>query len=628
MLCQVKNFVKNTGSQISNRVFSLTSVNGFESLVDGDTNILLNIFNPVSVAPQYCFCLGDVSGSTLTVSYVIASSDNFEVPTFTGAVSVISTSEASIFEKQRQGVGGLVYGGQSNSVATANGRDALKDFVPTNLTQFKFRYDPNDPRGTNYDEDETLLYQEPIFFNMQGGFGANTVGSHLYFGRWLLENGHKNIRLLPCAEGGTAFGANTLDPTRANLWRVNDPLATRMKDMIVAFINEDPENNYLAAVVWMHGESDHMEGMDEATYAAYFDALKAWVIAQVAAETTNNYDMSRVPWILPGMPQQIFGSIYDNGDVQSALQNTPTREPYTSFVDVSAFIGADPLHHNEDAQRWVGSVGLPQGYMAALKNHSVALDPIVLMSVDFSSSSDMTANLTAEGGNIVSMGVNFTSSSDMTANLAAVSSSATPLTDALNPIVQLRRNVGLTLDASGNVTGWEDQSVSNTVPIFTAGANFNGTAIDVPNAEAIGLPAGIMDTTGDLTFILKFKLQADADDFVIAGDGDNILFNNTDWRLGLSGAVTNSVTTSAFTNDVIYTMAITGDVAADTVQLFRDGTLVDTNSTADLPQNASANNFNIGINWIYSGDLTVYDIIVFDSVLSESQINDVIGELA
>ena len=232
MFWKVKNFLKCEGSQVSPKVFSYSAISGFVSPDDGDTNLLLNIYEQGEVSSKYMFCLADVSGSIVNVTHVFESSEGTDIPNFTQPVFIVSTVEAGLFSKQAGKVGGLGYGGQSNAVAVVgNSRIPLQDYVPSNLEQYKFQFDPADPRGTNYDDNAVLAYQEPVFFNALSSSGANCVGSHLYFGRWLLDNGHRKIRVLPAAEGGTGLGTDNGNGFGlvGDMWQVNQQLAIRYK---------------------------------------------------------------------------------------------------------------------------------------------------------------------------------------------------------------------------------------------------------------------------------------------------------------------------------------------------------------------------------------------------------------
>ena len=120
----------------------------------------------------------------------------------------------------------------------------------------------------------------------------------------------------------------------------------------------------------------------------------------MAAETTNNYDMSNVPLLVVGMPEQFVTNPSYSASaagIQSALTDTPNRKTFSAFVDVSAFTNAEPLHHSAETQRWIGSTGLPQAYIDALKNDTAVPSTVALLSGNVQSETALAGDLILEG---------------------------------------------------------------------------------------------------------------------------------------------------------------------------------------------------------------------------------------
>lgn len=641
---------KMTAIQSSNRLFTLISSSGFESLPNNtQSRVCLSDENG-----NWCVVDGTVTGSNFAVNSVENGSSGLDVPTFSGTIEVISSLGGKAIERDLQGVGGLVYAGQSNAVGTAPNRDELIDIDDPRVTQYKFNYDPADPRGSNYDDNEILLHREPIYFNKVSGYGANNVGSHGHFGKWLVNNGHRAIRVLPCAESGSAFGTNNSilgDASIGNLWRANDQLAIRTRDMIISFLNED-ENNYIVAFVWKHGETDSYTGnaMDAATYANHFDTFWAWLVSEVQLGTTRSYNMidEGVPLIVTGMPQQYVSGANYAGTVQTALIDTPNRHDWCAFVDVSAYTGPDPVHFNETTQRIMGRTLLPAAFKAAKANAPTVAAPTTLTgTVNHAETPDsLTASGTSVGGGtVISGSISHTETADaLTASGSAASGAATPNTDALGPYVQLKRGEGVT-ESGGLVSAWADasgngnsgtQGTANEQPAWNGtDIVFDSTPYQSPNVtDGLSFSNPVLNIPDKFTLIIDYQYDASANNYVLFGANGILCNPNASGGTVRTRATThgdNDITLPAsFTDSSRHQFALVVDVTGNTITAYLDGTQIDQITSpnwTDSPTGATSALGRNGASTTFGSDATIYNFTVFnDKALSLAQINQVVAE--
>lgn len=639
--------VEHTFTQTSNRVFALSAVTGRESLSNGDTDVLVAISD---TAGAYAVVVGNVAAGSFNVEYIISSSTGLEVlPTFGAGGRLFCSNDSTSINKAAQGKGGLTYMGQSNAVGNSPNNDPLKEIDDPRITQFKFQFDPLDPRGTNYDPNEYLLHREPVFFNEQSARGADNVGNHKHFASWLVNNGHRNICLLPAAEGGAAFETFPLDATKNNLWKANDPLAVRCKDMIVQFLNDDP-NNYLAAIVWQHGESDSYTGagMTENTYAGHFDTLFDWLINEVRTGTTNSYDIQAeaVPILVVGMPQQFVTGGNYAGTVQDALIDTPNRRKWSAFVDISSYTGADPLHNNEATNRAIGSELLPAAFIEAKKNYLAGVTAIT-----GTINQTLDGILAALAGNVVNPAgvvtgtLSETFDNDYsTASGTAAAGSQTPLTDALAPIVQLRRGVAVT-ESGGLVSNWADQSGnSNDGAQATADEQptwngtdivFSATPFQTPNVtDGLSFSNAIFNIVDKWTLIIDYQYDAAAGDYILFGGVGTFANPNASGgtvRVRATSHGDNDITLPAtFTDSSRHQFALVVDVTGNTITAYLDGSQIDQITSPNWTNSPDGSSSAVGRNGAsvtFGADATIYNFTVFnDKALSLSDINNVVSE--
>lgn len=624
--------VKHTAVQtVNDRVFTLSTVTNFESIPNNSSELPVVIADD---AGNYAVCEGSYSGNTLTVDFIEGGSAGKNMPTFTGSIEVFVALGSRALNRDRQGVAGLVYAGQSNATGWTTGYDPLIDFDDPRVTQYKFNYDPVDPRGTNYDPNEVLLHKEPVFFNAQTDNGANNVGSHGHFGKWLANNGHRNVRVLPCAEGGTSFTNNHWTATTGDL-------AIRTRDMIVSFINES-EDHYLGAFVWAQGESDAYFGvsMSSATYTTYFDNFWSWLVSQVKALTTRSYDMEAegVPLLVVGMPQQFLDSAFYTGTVQDSLVDIPNRINWSAFVDVSAYTGADTLHHDAPTQRTIGRELLPVAYKAARKNfdpNNVTDNSNITTSLNVTEQPDtLTASTTVTGGGtLISGSLNVTEEPDTLTASSTVTDPApseTPLTDAIGVDLQLRKNRGITADGSNRVSQWDDYSGNNRHAVQGTTANMptevTGGKVDCEqnNDHFLRVPGFNLDDANGFTVIIRFQVNA-GNAGTVFSDERNLLYwtaSTTDCKT--YGDTSVKVVENNNGSEIVLEWWTDGSTASFDI----DGVSKVSNQAITTSGTASSDLF-IGTfnNILYHGDATFSDIIVKKGTpMSESERNQIISE--
>lgn len=637
--------VKHTAVQTVNaRVFTLSAAANFESIPNNSTEIPVVIADD---AGNHVICEASYVAPTLTVDVVESGSAGKAVPNFTGNIEVFVALGAKALNRQRKGVAGVGYAGQSNAVGVAAGNDPLIEMDDPRVTQMKYEFDPADPRGTNYDPYEVLLHREPAYFKELSGHGSSNVGSHGHFLRWLANNGRNNVRLIPGAEGSSAFGTapDALGgANKSNLWRAGDPLAVRFKDMIVTFINES-EDNYMEAVVWMHGETDSYTGaaMTEATYASHFDTFWSWLIAQVKLETTRAYDMDAegVPLIVVGMPQQyVTGGNYA-GTVQDALIDTPNRISWSAFVDMSAYTNADPLHHSAATQRILGKELLPAALAEARKNYPAS--PNITGSLNYTEEADtLTASVTLTGS--VTGSLNYTEEDDtLTATSTVGAGSSTPDTDALAPLVHLFKGVGVNTTGSA-VDSWEDQSGNGNTPTQTlvdqkpvwdgTSIVFDSTPYQTPNVtDGLAFANNVFNIVDKWTLIIDYTFDAAANNYVLFG-GTGILFNGN-----ASGGTIRVRATTHGNNDLTLPATATDgnrhrievivDVTGNTIEGRMDGTQFDLITNPSWVDSPDGSNSGLGFNGAsttFGADAKIDYFMVFDKALTPTQLSDVAAE--
>lgn len=579
------------------------------------------------------------SGTQFIIKQYLGGSEQY-LSTF-GSGTVIQSAVGEQLLNRGFGVGALLVFGQSNAEGFAGPTDSRLEFSDPRITMNQ--YQSRDSSGNLLPNDDQYLAAPPLANYQQNG--NDSVPPALHMSRELINRaGFKAIEIQEGSQGSTAFSVT-------GEWVQGGTHYERLKAMTLEFLNRS-DSNYIAGVYYALGEADSVNGVSQAQMATYIDdtfsALKTELAAGITNGTAQSKGITNMPIVLAGMPDVFLGGFYaaNAAKVQAAIQDTPNRMAFTSFLDCTGLSNADLFHHDATALRTIGRELFIPAYFAALSNNQVLGTQSV--SVGVADETSAALSVVSNVGNTVAVGVAEESNTalsisatggiqnisvgvadETSTSLAVTATVATPATaDAL-----FQKGVGQT-EVSGAISVWADQvasyditqTISGRRPALTSGTVvFDGSAnmcMDIPS-----------DLQGDRAVGATYILDLSAD---VVGDyilGQSTVRITTNDPISVFPMSSTAVVGDASGNTVAgagrVILAVVIDVVADTCECWIDdakvidATAVGAGGTNGTPFYLGAFDFLSAPQFNFDG--TFYNLAFKREPLTKAQIDQIVS---
>jgi hypothetical protein len=252
----------------------------------------------------------------------------------------------------------ILLAGQSNMVGQNSGYDTSRlDFSDPNISVYS---------GSGSYANIISLAAEPLAHqDTASGIGPGLPFARLYAGRL-----PRNRRVLLVAAGWKGTPFEGLDSAGGNhVWKTtstdngNNLYLNAIRQVQSALAAGGP-NSRLAAILWLQGESDAINGTSASTYQADLDALIDGFRTQFSNAT--------IPFVIAQMLPEKIDATAAFAAIHAVHAATPTRKAYTAFAyGPYGLNNGDLLHYNAPGQR-VNGRNMFEALKYALLNTSAA----------------------------------------------------------------------------------------------------------------------------------------------------------------------------------------------------------------------------------------------------------------
>lgn len=645
--------------QTTTFTFTATIVATFETIPDGAKDIPFMLLdgdgNRARIRASF-------SGGVFTTEEIYSTTElDNSMPTFTAGPGFQGgSSDVAEVIGRALCIPALILSGQSNGPSWNIGKSSLD---PQHFQELDNRYKQStfhqSGRNANYTQgyitgplDHITVINDPL-----------TLGCFSSFAAELLKEGWADAVCIPA-------GANSTTISYFNKPGVG---YSNLLDPIIEYLNASP-NHVIGAWAHLQGESDALFGVTTADdYRDANKTLRDNIAADVLVAT--GYDMTRTPYLVTGLgPDAVLQFGAHATVIDSGIQEIPDIMDYSAYVTIPANASrngsaneggsVDLVHYSAEFQHELGSILLPAA-LATARKHFVPFGdgltlnatnptiPIVGNTGTIETTGDLILNATNPTIPIVgNTGTIETGEEGLTLNatnptipivgntgtIETTVTISTPLTDALLPDLQLRFDIGVSVDGSNDLTAWDDQSANARVVTIGGAPNSTGTGVnfDGANSEYISIAA----ITGNLT-AGTIIVEYDATSGCILSSGPSAL-NSTQLNAGSQAAwfkvgalFSNSETIVAppdFDDGTKRTLAMTVDGSDFIVYDGPKGSLSLKHTETSGVFSAHTSAFEVGRLSTTSASYltgTIYNILVWDGVaLSAVNLDATSGEFA
>lgn len=619
-------------------VFDAALNSGFEAVPDGEKIY----FCLTDDSGNYAECEGRISGSTFTREelYETDNPDGVSLPVFDATVTARSAFPA--FMTQRSfGESALVAIGDETLVGFTNGGfDSEKDLIDPEVLQTRYNWRNSSDVLTTVDDVVVAGY--PLYHSKQYSV-ANSLsplnGIAMAMKRQL---GFNSIRILPATEGGVSF--SSFEQGGANY--------TRLQTMLTSFLSK--AGNTIGVFVVSVGRLEAKASESQASFAAGLDTFRTNIVADVLANT--GVDISRVPFVYLGLPDNFRSNFPASSGVQAALADTPSRQSHSSFLSLAGMSTTGTEDLDAGGSRAVGDV-FANAYRNAFK--PVAAD--VTGTITGASTTALGGTVgdgssviqaiggaatTATGGTVtpsVAVPVVGTiTGASTTATGGAVSGLDNSL--SANNVLLVKGDTGITKDGSNLISVWADQSGNGndlTQPDSTRAPVHNaaGGYVDYIGLGGLGrgleIPPAVMNDSRGWT--LSVDMYGDDT------QGFNVIGGQSDHLSNLINVTAGTTFNSYFYNtnelniphDILggarSTVTFSVDKATGQFQVWVGTTrIVDTIKTLTLSDYTnlvlgSARSSSAPISYFSNAPIQVYSMTVISRPIDNSEISAVLA---
>lgn len=438
--------------QAGGRTFSVSLLSGYRNVPEG---VPLSLYAKDASGNEAHF-IGSRQGATITERYVENSTSGLALPTFVGTAEIVSAVGGEYLQRKAKR-GGLIYMGQSNPVGYDTvDADPLRDFTDPRIREYAFDVSYLDPA-----DEGMYLAQHPLHWPVRNPT-ANAVSSATHFASALIHHaGWGGIDILPCASGATS----------SSDWNRTSALYLRLVNMVINWLNMSSSHK-LATLVWGLGETNALLGTTQASFEAFMENWRSWLIADVLA---GGHDISDLTIISVGMAYDWHSAGGTRTGIQNALISAPYRMFRAGYVSADTLPqnASDPIHHLNAGQRILGSELLIEGYFDALGNIDLGGDPVANISIVLDGISaagtatevDPAVSASTANINIVLDGI----SAAGTATEAPASTR--PLTAAIAGGTAYYAEEGVASNGSNHMLTWADFFGNNDMTFVNGGSD-------------------------------------------------------------------------------------------------------------------------------------------------------------
>ena len=460
--------------------------------------------------------IGSRTGTVFTVSqWSLAGTTT---PIFGAGTTIYASLNASLLDRAMSGTGAIACVGQSNHLNWDGANvDAERDYAHPSVTQFKYQALDISNAVIDAASDGTRKASTPLYWFKTST--ATTGGEPVIHGAngLVIDEGFRALEILPTAQDGAGYSGNR--------WNKGDPCYERLVAMIISFLQRNP-TNYIALFLDIGGEQDTITGSGigadpndykVALYQMYQDVFSDVLIA-------TGVDISDTPIVIVSMNDAMATGNANYAAIQAIRADFVNDHYNSAHINLAGEPAIDAYHSDITVARkyreW-----LPDAYRRARLNIappaagpiSATIDTAIVTSTAF----DITPVVEGVGvAAAIDTAIDTSTAFDITPVVAAGSS--TPLTDALNlDFVGLPND--FVLDASGNVTQWNDHSGSGNHFLERSAAN--GGTVDASGnldltggAHGLDLATQLLGQAGGFTLIAEIWVDpANANPLIGAG---------------------------------------------------------------------------------------------------------------